>query len=166
MVVRKPQITAELYRLLGEPERARPLYAQVLPELRAQLRIQQGMNLAEVWSCVAEAELGIGRTAEGLDAIGKSRAIAAGGRNRADVPRLLAFNASLYAQARRPELAVPLIAQALVTPGIGLDYSPVMLWLDPVWDPIRQDPRFQALLTQDARYKPAVIPVAAAPGAH
>lgn len=61
---------------------------------------------------------------------------------------------------------MPLIAQALATPGIGLDYSPVMLWLDPVWDPIRQDPRFQALLTQYARYKPAVIPVAAAPGAH
>jgi hypothetical protein len=36
-----------------------------------------------------------------------------------------------------------------------------MLWLDPYWDPIRKDPRFQALLHQYARYKPAVIPAVA-----
>jgi hypothetical protein len=41
-----------------------------------------------------------------------------------------------------------------------------MLWLGPIWDPIRKDARFQALLKQYARYKPAVIPVAASSAAH
>jgi hypothetical protein len=63
--------------------------------------------------------------------------------------------ASLYAEADRPDLAVPLLEKALATSGIGSFYSPVMLWIDPAWDPIRHDPRFQALLNQYAKYKPA-----------
>jgi hypothetical protein len=62
-----------------------------------------------------------------------------------------------YAQARRPDLAVPMLAKALAAPGIGTLYSPVLLWLDPYWDPIRHDPGFQALLRKYAKYKPAVI---------
>jgi hypothetical protein len=50
----------------------------------------------------------------------------------------------------------------LAAPGIGFYYSPLMLWLDPCWDPIRDDPGFQALLQEYAQYKPAVIPVAPA----
>ena len=66
--------------------------------------------------------------------------------------------AHLYAEAARAELAVPLLDKALATPGIGSLYSPVMLWIDPAWDPIRHDPRFQALLKQYAKYKPVVTP--------
>lgn len=51
----------------------------------------------------------------------------------------------------------PLLAKSLASPGVGWTYSPVMLWLDPAWDPVRHDPRFQALLTQYAKYKPAVV---------
>lgn len=51
-------------------------------------------------------------------------------------------------------------SQALVTPSIGSNYSPVMLWLDPVWDPIRHDPRFQALLKKYVKSKPAATTVA------
>lgn len=65
--------------------------------------------------------------------------------------------AQYYAQARRPDLAVPLLAKGLAAPGIGNLYSPVLLWLDPMLDPIRHDPHFEALLQQYAKYKPAVI---------
>ncbi len=57
---------------------------------------------------------------------------------------------------------MPLLAKALATPGIGVSYSPVLLWLDPAWDPIRHDPRFQALLKKYARYKPAPATTASA----
>jgi TolB-like protein/Tfp pilus assembly protein PilF len=157
VIVGKPQTEAWLFRLLGEPERGRPLYGQVLPSLEAQLGSQQDLDLARVWSRIAEAELGLGHTREGLDAIAKSMAIVSGSGDRAYAPRLMRVDAQQYAQADRPDLAVPLLARALATPGIGGDYSPVMLWLDPYWDPIRRDPRFQALLQQYARYKPAVI---------
>jgi hypothetical protein len=62
-----------------------------------------------------------------------------------------------YAQAKRPDLATPMLANALTAPGLGNFYSPVLLWLDPFWDPIRDDPGFKALLQQYAKYKPAVI---------
>jgi TolB-like protein/Flp pilus assembly protein TadD len=162
VVVGKPQTEAWLFRLMGKPERGRPLYEHVLPLLRAQLEVQHDLDLARVWNRIAEAELGLGHTAEGLDAIEKSQAIVAASKDRAYAPRLMQVNAAEYAQANRPDLAVPLLAEALATPGIGGDYSPVMLWLDPMWDPIRKDARFRALLEQYARYKPAVIPTTVA----
>jgi hypothetical protein len=72
------------------------------------------------------------------------------------IPGFREFDASVYSLAARADLAVPLLDRALATPGIGMNYSPVMLWLDPVWDPIRRAPGFQALLKKYARYKPAV----------
>jgi TolB-like protein/predicted Zn-dependent protease len=164
VVIGKPQTRARLLRLLGEPERAKPLYEQVLPILRTQLKMQQGVDQGAVWNRIAEAELGLGHDAEGLDALAQSQAIAAKSDDHLAALRLMEYNAEQYAQAGRPDLAVPLLAKALATPGIGALYSPVMLWLDPIWDLIRNDPRFQSLLDQYAQYKPAVIP--AVPSVH
>ena len=158
---------AYLLQLAGEREKATALFAQALPKARAQLVGQQGFALAVAWQNVASAELGLGQAASGLAAVAKSQEIVAEAADRMYASVLMQLNASLYAEARRPDLAVPLLAQALATPGIGYNYSPVLLWLDPVWDPIGHDPGFQALLKQYAKYKPAVIyPVSpAAPGA-
>jgi TolB-like protein/Flp pilus assembly protein TadD len=162
VVIGKPQTRARLFRLLGEPERATPLYEQVLPLLRTQLKMQRAIAQGAVWNRIAEAELGLGHAADGLDALAKSQAIASRSDDHLSASKLMQVDAGLYAQANRPDLAVPLLAKALATLGIGGDYSPVMLWLDPDWDPIRHDPGFQALLKQYARSKPAVIPVAPA----
>jgi len=164
VIIGKPQTEARLSRWLSEPKRAKSLYEQVLPILRTQLKMQQGIELGNVWNRIAEAELGLGHTAAAMDALAKSQAIASGSNDHLSAPRLMQVNAAQYAQAGRPDLAVPLLAKALAAPAIGGDYSPVMLWLDPDWDPIRHDARFQALLQQYAQYKPAVIP--APPSAH
>jgi len=164
VVIGKPQTEARLLRWLGQPERAKSLYEQVLPQLRTQVKMQQGIDVGAVWNRIAEAELGLSHAAEGLGALAKSQAIASRSNDHLSAPRLMQVNAAQYAQAGRPDLAVPLLAKALATPGIGGDYSPVMLWLDPHWDPIRPDARFQALLQQYAQYKPAVVP--APPSAH
>ena len=153
---------ADLYRQMGDMVRARPLYAQALPDIRAQLAQQQGINLAFVWQHLADAELGLGNIAQGLDAIARTQAIVDQSHDHTYGPTLTYASATLYAEARRPDLAMPLLAKALTSPSIGTDYSPVMLWLDPAWDPIRDDPGFQALLKKYAQYKPAVIPAAPA----
>jgi TolB-like protein len=154
---------AELYRLMGDTARARPLYAKSLPQIRALLAQLQGVNKAFEWNALAIAELGLGHTAQALDAITRSRAIIGSSHDSVYGPESTEFYAQAYAEAKRPDLAVPLLAKALASPGVGAYYAPVMLWLDPYWDPIRHDPRFQALEKKYAKYKPAVTyPIAAA----
>jgi TolB-like protein len=156
----KPQVEAGLYQLMGDTARARSLFEEALPRLQAQIKMQQGINLMFIWSNIAAVQIGLGQTAAGLDAIAKSQTIHGNIEDHVYGPYGLQFSAGGYAQARRPDLAVPLLARLFAEPGGGARYAPVMLWLDPVWDPIRGDPRFAALLQQYAKYKPAVVPSA------
>ncbi|MGH8225050.1 MAG: tetratricopeptide repeat protein [Gammaproteobacteria bacterium] len=155
---------ADLYRLAGDDARAKPLFEQALPRARAQVAARAGNanNESIAWNRVADAELGLGHTAAGLAAIAQSQALITRAHDHVYGPSTMEFNAQLYAEVRRPDLAVPLLAKALATPGIGAAYSPVLLWIAPVWDPIRHDPRFQALLKKYAKYKPTATATAPA----
>jgi tetratricopeptide (TPR) repeat protein len=153
----KAEQQATLYGLMGDEARARPLFIRSLPMLREQLEMLQGINLASQWLNVGYAEIEAGQTAAGLDAIAKALKVIDDTRDRVYGPQIIMTAAQSYAQARRPDLALPMLAKALTTPGIGTVYSPVLLWLDPMWDPIRHDAGFEALLRQYAKYKPAVI---------
>jgi TolB-like protein/Flp pilus assembly protein TadD len=152
----KSQEQADLYQLMGDMAHARPLYAQSLVPLRAKVKTTQGINQAFVWENIADTRFGLGQTSAGLDAVAKSLQIVSQHADRTYGAELEEYAASLYALVRRPDLAVPLLAKALATPGLGEYYSPTLLWLDPAWDPIRHDPGFQALLQQYAKDKPAV----------
>lgn len=137
---------ADLHRLMGDQAGAAPLYANAAVELHAQLAGQSDINLAFVWSNLAGAEIGLGHPAEALAAIAKSQALVAASKDQLTgfVPGLL--NAIGYAQLHRPDLAVPLLAKLLKEPGANQNYAPILLTIDPVWDPIRSDPGFKALL--------------------
>jgi tetratricopeptide (TPR) repeat protein len=153
----KVEQQASLYRLMGDEAHARSLFARSLPVLRAQLKMLQGINLANQWLNIGYAEIGSGQNAAGLDAVAKSLKILGDTGDRVYGPQIKLSAAQYYAQARRSDLAVPMLAKALAASGIGTIYSPVLLWLDPMWDPIRHDPRFQALLQKYAKYKPAML---------
>jgi tetratricopeptide (TPR) repeat protein len=148
---------AELYRQMGDTARARPLYAQTLPHIRVQIAQLHGANQAFEWNELASVELGLGHTTQALDAIAKSLTIIDGIHDSVYGPESREADAQLYAEAHRPDLAVPLLDKIFAGPGVGVYYAPVMLWLDPAWDPIRHDPGFQALLEKYARYKPAAV---------
>jgi tetratricopeptide (TPR) repeat protein len=65
------------------------------------------------------------------------------------------YLALIYARVGEKELAIPLIARLLKTPGAvdSVDYSITVndLKYRWEWDPIRSDPRFQKLLEQPAK---------------
>ncbi|HKT42722.1 MAG TPA: tetratricopeptide repeat protein [Rhodanobacteraceae bacterium] len=145
---------ARLYQLAGDDARARPLFTGELTWLRTRIARHQRLGLARVWQHIALAELGLGHTAEGLDAIGQAQAIVGQSADLLQASELTVTGASLYAQAQRADLAVPLLAKALSMPDIGYNYSPALLWIDPAWDPVRRDPRFHALLKKYANAAP------------
>ncbi len=147
---------ATLHLRAGDTAQAKRLFTQSLPRDMATLGRSHGLHAAHMWMVVAFDQIGSGHTAKGMAAIRKSLAIQAKVPDALIGPRFGVFGASAYSWAGRADLAVPLLAKTLATPGGGGFYSPVMLWLDPDWDPIRQHPRFQALLAQYAEYQPAV----------
>jgi hypothetical protein len=62
-------------------------------------------------------------------------------------PRLLAALAEIEARTGRPEEAVKILRQLLTVPA-GAVISIARLKIDPVWDPIRDTPGFQKLLSE------------------
>jgi len=62
-------------------------------------------------------------------------------------PRLLAALAEIEARTGRPEEAVNILRQLLTAPA-GEVVSIARLKIDPIWDPIRNDPGFQKLLSE------------------
>jgi serine/threonine protein kinase/tetratricopeptide (TPR) repeat protein len=62
-------------------------------------------------------------------------------------PQLLAALAEIEARIGRPEEAVKILRQLLTVPA-GLVISITRLKIDPVWDPIRDNPGFQKLLSE------------------
>ncbi len=69
-------------------------------------------------------------------------------RSSRDRPDYLGRFAEIYAQAGSHDRAIELISE-LMTSRLGfISVSPITLRLDPVWDPLRDDPRFQALLKE------------------
>jgi len=60
-----------------------------------------------------------------------------------DGPQITLALASIYACTGENDKALPLLDHLLQTPN-GITVP--LLKLDPVWDPLRKDPRFQALI--------------------
>ncbi|MGB8635576.1 MAG: tetratricopeptide repeat protein, partial [Rhodanobacteraceae bacterium] len=156
---------ARLYQSAGDMPRARTHAASALPGLRDRLQAQAG-HPGEAWrtlSAMATAQLILGKTAQAMTSIKAMLAAGAASRDLSVRPNVVLEAAQIYAQAGRGDRAVALLARALTMPGIGEWYSPVMLWIDPAWDPIRKTPAFQALLDKYARYHPPLEHYPAAP---
>lgn len=149
---------ANLLRLAGQSDRARNLYASALPQIRAQLHGLRSKRVQSAdWTQIASALHGLGEEREALEALSRSQALARESGDLIEYPRITAVNASVYADMRRPDLAIPLLQEILPGHSGGLYFSPTMLWIDSSWDPIRDDPRFQALLREYAKSKPAAV---------
>src|SRR6266545_3257905 len=68
-------------------------------------------------------------------------------KNAVDGPHLEEEMAKIYALLGDADHAVPILKRLLQTPYAGA-ITPALLRLDPVWDQIRNDPRFQQLASE------------------
>lgn len=97
-------------------------------------------------SGLASAEAFRGRGAVALDlarrAVATERRLAAGAVSR-NLPDILFFAAEVAVVAGDRDAALAWLGELLAIPSI---YTPAYLRVDPIWAPLRGDPRFKALL--------------------
>ena len=100
------------------------------------------VELAEIKLALGDCDTAIGIA----ESFGQSEAVTRDPLSRCYYRRSLA---QFYAQAGRNEEAIALLSGLLKVSGtLGGGVTPYMLRLNSDWDPLRPDPRFQALLKQ------------------
>ena len=91
----------------------------------------------------------LGRNAEAIAAARRASEVMSVAKDAYFSAYTLAGLAEVEAHAGAKDDALKLVEQLLAMPA-GEVMSVTRLKLDPVWDPLRGDPRFQALLTKSA----------------
>jgi serine/threonine protein kinase/Tfp pilus assembly protein PilF len=99
---------------------------------------------------LGQAYAGLGEAASAIAEGEKAMAIIPTSENPESGPDFEANMAAIYAQLGDADHAVPILKRLLQIP-CGFVITPALLRLDPVWDPIRNDPRFQELAAEKAR---------------
>ena len=134
----------------GSPERAAESYRQV--QARAQEALsepQANRNVEAAWHmALAWADAGLGQRDESIAEALRATALIPESADTLEGPVWQGFLAKTYAMNGDADHALPLI-EHLLRSEISL-LSPAILQLDPDWDPIRDDPRFQKLIADGA----------------
>jgi serine/threonine-protein kinase len=143
----KALLEGELYRLQGDEAKARTALEQARVVSDQLLRAapedaarhgQHGLILAALGlkqEAIAEGNRAVELLPESQDAY--------------DGPQATATLAQIYAQTGELDEAFRLLDHLLAVPAHGLTVP--MLKLDPAWDPLRKDPRYQALIDKYSR---------------
>jgi Flp pilus assembly protein TadD len=139
------------YTAMGDAAKARTLYAEIHEAYQAAVKERPAD-----W----DAHMALGLAAAGLAL--KDEAIAEGRRATELLPltrdafagpEYMAYLAQLYVTVGENGQAIDLLQQLMSIPA-GLSMSAAMLRLDPTWDPLRADQRFDALLKQGENSTP------------
>ena len=131
------------YTAMGDVAKATALYADIHTTYQAAVKERPAD-----W----DAHMALGLAAAGLGL--KDEAIAEGRRavellpitrDAFAGPEYLMYLAQLYVSVGENDQAIALLQQLMSIPA-GLSMSAALLRLDPLWDPLRNDPRFQKLV--------------------
>jgi len=130
-----------LAKLQGKPPGAE------FDEARDQLAntVQMAPNDASLLSELAVTDALLSRTQDALKEAQMAVEILPVSKDALDGPRLVINEAVVYAWTGRPDLAFDTLKLSAGMPN-GIVYGD--LKVDPLWDPIRQDPRYQKLLAE------------------
>jgi serine/threonine-protein kinase len=129
--------------LAGQTEAAKSAAEEALPVLEARLRERPDDTLAI--TDLSWVYLALGRNADALRLSGRAAEAISIAKDALAGPYFQNGLAQIEARAGAPEEAIKRLGRLLSIPGATI--STVWLKIDPVWDPIRNRPDFQQLLS-------------------
>ena len=133
------------WQAAGDTAKATAAYAEVAARMRAAL-IERPDD-ADLHLALGFAYAGLGRKPEAVAEGERAVALMPVSKDALTGPDMLASQAQLYVRVGQPDQAIVLIGRVLSIPN-GAPLSSALLRLDPAWDPLRDDPRFKALLLE------------------
>jgi tetratricopeptide (TPR) repeat protein len=135
---------AMAYDAAGNAAKAHPMYAAVRARMQAALA-QRGDD-PDLHLALGFAAAGLGLRDESMREGRKAASLMPVSRDNYSGPGYLTWLAQLYARVGDNDQAIGTLQQLMAMPFSGVAISPALLKLDPVWDPLRGDPRFQKLI--------------------
>jgi len=135
----------------GDVAAARATYQDAAQDLQRQLEKAAPDSLASgiTHAFLGQAYAGLGESASAIAEGQKAMAIQPTSKDPVEGPLMEETMARIYTLLGDADHAVPILKRLLQIPYAGA-ITPAGLRLDPVWDQIRNDPRFQELATEKA----------------
>ena len=137
----KAFLLGEVYSLKKDKEKARANFEASLPVIERLVQAKPRVPWRRLM--LAEAYAGLGRKKDAVREGKRAVEMVPETKDAQEGVALLGALARIYVMVGEPDLALPILAHSLATPG-GLCVNE--LRLHPDWDPLRSDPRFQQLI--------------------
>ena len=141
-------------QLAGDLSAARATYQKAIESSRVELeKVAPGSGIEPYTRAfLSAAYAGLGETASAIAEGQKAIGLLPSSKNPEFGPDLEDSMARVYAQLGDADHAIPMLKRLLRTQYAGATFlTPATLRLDPIWDPIRSDPRFQDLAVKSAK---------------
>jgi TolB-like protein/class 3 adenylate cyclase/Flp pilus assembly protein TadD len=134
----------------GNVAAARATYEQAKQDAQRELEkvARDSFQEAELRSDLGRAYAGLGEEASAVAEGQKGMAMDPTSKDPLDGPSEEYDMAQIYAFLGDADHAIPVLQRLLQIPAGGQITTPAILRIDPVWDPIRNDPRFQELTAE------------------